>query len=118
MHERYRPYDSLTISDPDEHGILTITIDTPGKLNAVDEAKHAAAIDSPHVLKALDLAEYCGLMVETLIGLGLLKHALILIDDVDLLEKGRHGELRGLLNRLIGLLFQSGFARQHRGDDP
>jgi hypothetical protein len=35
---------------------------------------------------ALDLAEVCGVMVETLLRLKLLEHALILMDDVDLLE--------------------------------
>ncbi len=34
----------------------------------------------------LDVAEVCGIMVETLLRLQLLKHALLLIDDVDLLE--------------------------------
>jgi len=45
MDDRYLPFDALTISDPDETGVLTITIDTPGKLNAVDEAKHTALAD-------------------------------------------------------------------------
>jgi hypothetical protein len=35
---------------------------------------------------ALDLAEVCGIMVEALLRLRLVKHALILVDDVDLLE--------------------------------
>jgi hypothetical protein len=35
---------------------------------------------------ALDLAEVCGIMVEALLRLQLVKHALILVDDVDLLE--------------------------------
>jgi hypothetical protein len=34
----------------------------------------------------LDLAEVCGIMVEVLLRFKLLKHALILVDDVDLLE--------------------------------
>jgi hypothetical protein len=34
----------------------------------------------------LDLAEVCGIMVETLLRLGRLRHALILVDDVDLIE--------------------------------
>jgi enoyl-CoA hydratase len=45
MDDRYIPFDSLTISDPDDVGVMTITIDTPGKLNAVDEPKHAALAD-------------------------------------------------------------------------
>ena len=36
MHDRYAPFNSLDISDADDLGVLTITIDTPGKLNAVD----------------------------------------------------------------------------------
>lgn len=35
---------------------------------------------------ALDLAEVCGIMIETLLGLKLIQHALILADDIDLLE--------------------------------
>lgn len=45
MHDRYAPFNSLDISDADDLGILTITIDTPGKLNAVDHPKHQALAD-------------------------------------------------------------------------
>lgn len=45
MTDRYADYSALTITGPDEDGILNITIDTPGKLNAVDEAKHLALAD-------------------------------------------------------------------------
>jgi len=45
MDDRYLPFDALTISEPDDTGVLTITIDTPGKLNAVDESKHRALAD-------------------------------------------------------------------------
>ena len=38
MTERYANFSALNISGPDEDGILDICIDTPGKLNAVDEA--------------------------------------------------------------------------------
>ena len=46
MTQRYADYSALTISGPDEDGILDICIDTPGKLNAVDEAKHLALADA------------------------------------------------------------------------
>ena len=45
MTNRYADFSALTITGPDEHGILDICIDTPGKLNAVDEAKHLALAD-------------------------------------------------------------------------
>ena len=51
MTQRYADYSALTISGPDEDSILDICIDTPGKLNAVDEAKHLALAD---VWKAVD----------------------------------------------------------------
>ena len=51
MTERYANFSALNISGPDEDGILDICIDTPGKLNAVDEAKHLALAD---VWKAVD----------------------------------------------------------------
>jgi len=35
---------------------------------------------------AVDMAEYCGIMIDTLMNLKLLNHLLILIDDIDLLE--------------------------------
>ncbi len=51
MTDRYADFSALTITGPDEDGILDIVIDTPGKLNAVDEAKHLALAD---VWKAVD----------------------------------------------------------------
>ena len=45
MTDRYAEFSALTITGPDEDGILDICIDTPGKLNAVDEAKHLALAD-------------------------------------------------------------------------
>ena len=45
MTDRYADYSALTITGPDEDGILDICIDTPGKLNAVDEGKHLALAD-------------------------------------------------------------------------
>ena len=51
MNHRYAEFSALSITGPDENGILDICIDTPGKLNAVDEAKHLALAD---VWKAVD----------------------------------------------------------------
>ncbi len=45
MNTRYSDFDALTISDPDEHGVLTICIDNPGKLNSVDGPRHRALAD-------------------------------------------------------------------------
>jgi enoyl-CoA hydratase len=42
MTDRYENFSALTITGPDENGILDICIDTPGKMNAVDEGKHKA----------------------------------------------------------------------------
>ncbi|MEM9565129.1 MAG: enoyl-CoA hydratase/isomerase family protein [Actinomycetota bacterium] len=41
---RYEPFTGLTIDRP-EPGILRIVLDTPGKLNAVDQTKHANLAD-------------------------------------------------------------------------
>ena len=51
MTQRYEEFSALSITGPDQDGILDICIDTPGKLNAVDEAKHLALAD---VWKAVD----------------------------------------------------------------
>ena len=51
MTHRYADFSALSITGPDDDGILDICIDTPGKLNAVDEAKHLALAD---VWKAVD----------------------------------------------------------------
>jgi enoyl-CoA hydratase len=51
MTDRYAEFSALTITGPDEDGILDICIDTPGKLNAVDEGKHLALAD---VWRAVD----------------------------------------------------------------
>ena len=51
MTQRYEEFSALSITGPDQDGILDICIDTPGKLNAVDEAKHPALAD---VWKAVD----------------------------------------------------------------
>ncbi len=51
MNHRYAEFSALSSTGPDENGILDICIDTPGKLNAVDEAKHLALAD---VWKAVD----------------------------------------------------------------
>ncbi|MBK01145.1 MAG: enoyl-CoA hydratase [Acidimicrobiaceae bacterium] len=51
MTHRYADFSALSITGPDGDGILDICIDTPGKLNAVDEAKHLALAD---VWKAVD----------------------------------------------------------------
>ena len=44
MTQRYEDFSALSITGPDQDGILDICIDTPGKLNAVDEAKHLAEV--------------------------------------------------------------------------
>jgi enoyl-CoA hydratase len=51
MTDRYADFSALTITGPDEDGILDICIDTPGKMNAVDEGKHLALAD---VWRAVD----------------------------------------------------------------
>ena len=51
MTQRYEEFSALSITGPDQDGILDICIDTPGKLNAVDEAKRLALAD---VWKAVD----------------------------------------------------------------
>ena len=51
MTQRFEDFSALSITGPDQDGILDICIDTPGKLNAVDEAKHLALAD---VWKAVD----------------------------------------------------------------
>ena len=51
MSDRYADFQALTITGPDEDGILDILIDTPGKLNAVDQPKHLALAD---VWRAVD----------------------------------------------------------------
>ncbi|MCP3936665.1 MAG: enoyl-CoA hydratase/isomerase family protein [Actinomycetia bacterium] len=45
MSNRYSDFTSLDIASPDENGVMVITIDTPGRLNAVDEPKHLALCD-------------------------------------------------------------------------
>ena len=45
MTHRYADFSALSITGPDDDGILDICIDTPGKLNAVDEGKHLALAD-------------------------------------------------------------------------
>ncbi|HAN08725.1 MAG TPA: enoyl-CoA hydratase, partial [Acidimicrobiaceae bacterium] len=51
MTDRYEKFSALTITGPNENGILDICIDTPGKMNAVDEGKHKALAN---VWKAVD----------------------------------------------------------------
>ena len=51
MSDRYAPYSALSISGPDDDGVLEIIIDTPGRLNSVDAPKHLALAD---VWKAVD----------------------------------------------------------------
>ena len=45
MSDRYAAFSALDIAEPDENGVMVITIDTPGRLNAVDEPKHMALCD-------------------------------------------------------------------------
>jgi enoyl-CoA hydratase len=52
MTHRYADFSALSITGPDDDGILDICIDTPGKLNAVDEAKHLALADVWKVVDA------------------------------------------------------------------
>ncbi len=49
--ERYAQFSALTITGPNDDGVLDICIDTPGKLNAVDSPKHLALAD---VWRAVD----------------------------------------------------------------
>ena len=51
MSDRYAPFSALSISGPDDDGVLEIVIDTPGRLNSVDAPKHLALAD---VWKAVD----------------------------------------------------------------
>ncbi len=49
--DHYAAFSALTITGPDEDGVLDICIDTPGKLNSVDASKHLALAD---VWRAVD----------------------------------------------------------------
>jgi enoyl-CoA hydratase len=49
--DRYDPFDALTIDRPSP-GVLRIVIDTPGRMNAVDAAKHRALADVWPVVEA------------------------------------------------------------------
>ncbi|WP_419841824.1 enoyl-CoA hydratase/isomerase family protein [Candidatus Poriferisodalis sp.] len=51
MENRYAAFAALDITGPDDDGVLEIVIDTPGRLNAVDAAKHLALAD---VWRAVD----------------------------------------------------------------